>query len=502
MFERDQQTSFRPKACFYDAQGSRETDAAAREILGVSGTELMQRAASAALTLLLQTYPSASALSVWCGKGHNGGDGYWLAAMAAERGLKVQVVSMHAADELVEETAQAHAQVAAQTARHEDYVPGETVPQGDVIVDALLGTGVSGAPREPYALALETLKESQLPIFSLDVPSGLDASTGHAEYALRARHTATFITRKVGLYTGHGAATAGDVSYLDLGVPETACAEPVALPLSFDPRMLPAIATDSYKHARGHVVVIGGDRGMPGAVTLAAEAALRAGAGLVTVVTHIEHAQIIVSRRPEVMVAPVEALPSLLEQADMLVFGCGLGRGDWGRDLFGCVQDSNCPVLIDADGLFHLAAMGTWAGGELYITPHSGEAARLLGLDGAAIEADRLSAAHDLQVRYHCTSVVLKGPGSVVYDGSSYICTQGNPGMATAGSGDVLAGIAGALLAGVYRQGVSPQIQFRQAVALHSAAGDAAAQQLGQRAMLASDIVSALPAVMETTSDV
>jgi NAD(P)H-hydrate epimerase len=264
--------------------------------------------------------------------------------------------------------------------------------------------------------------------------------------------------------------------------------------------MLPGLEVNTYKHRQGHVVIAGGDDNMPGAVIMAAEAALRVGAGMVTVLTRAQHTSALVSRTPEVMVLGFSEsdddvqVKELLSKASCVVLGPGLGRSPWSKSLFDQVQASGRPALVDADGLYWLAAEGAWHGGALTITPHVAEASRLLGLEADAVQADRLAAARQLAQQYACQGV-LKGAGSVVFtenDARLAICGHGNPGMASAGMGDVLSGVLGGMLG--YTGGpFSPLQALNAGVALHSAAADHAALELGERSLQATDVIAALP---------
>lgn len=493
----------------FDAAQCQRLDVAARQTLGVQNIELMQQAAEAAFSILLRQFPDVRSLSIWCGKGHNGGDGLLLAALAQSYGLRVQCICLDS-----RERYQGDVQVALDQAERAGVVlqhaPVDPQIEGDVLVDAMLGTGVSDAPRPHYAQAIERLNGSSLPVVSLDVPSGLDVSTGAAPGAVvNAALTITFIVDKVGLRTGAGQRWGGEIALADLGVPTTLQEAgqqevPRAQLLHWRAELRPPLAVDAYKHSRGHVLVVGGDQGMPGAVLLAASAALRSGAGMVTVASRPEHAAVVVTRTPELMLidAASAALEAKLSQADLVVLGPGLGRQAWGRDVYQRVAASGRPVLADADALFWLAEAGTWPGGPLYLTPHSAEASRLVELPVSDLERNRLYYAQLLRERFGAVAALLKGPGSVISSGGTcWVCAHGNPGMATAGMGDVLAGVAGGMLAGCYRAGQDADAcaqAFAGAVALHSAAGDIAAERMGQISLLASDVVEALPTALRT----
>jgi hydroxyethylthiazole kinase-like uncharacterized protein yjeF len=482
----------------YDAKGSRVADERARQVLDVSAAALMTRAARAAFDVLLQRYPHIKAVSVWCGKGNNGGDAFLLAAMAQDLGLAVQLVRVAPLEELSGDALAAHQRALKAGILPVDY-GSDLIVRGDVIVDGLLGTGVHGTPCAAYTDAIAAINASAAPVLSIDVPSGVDVSSGDTPgVAVQAEVTVTFITSKVGLATGAGLHMAGDVVFASLGVPDEIYPPTKFSRLAWLPDSLATLNQRAYKHEHGHALVIGGATGMAGAIVLASRAALRAGTGLASVVTMPAHAAIVIGATPEAMVVTDAQLEQKFSDANVLVVGPGLGRVGWGVELYRRAEASGLPTVLDADGLYHLAEAQQWLGGRLFITPHSGEAARLLQISPAVIEADRLGSAQMLAERFNA-DVALKGPGTVVASALGdevSICQHGNPGMASAGMGDVLAGLLGGLLAGPFRRGqVELSDLFAQGVALHSAAADHAAQSVGQRSLLASDVVDALPAM-------
>jgi ADP-dependent NAD(P)H-hydrate dehydratase / NAD(P)H-hydrate epimerase len=487
----------------FGAQGSRAIDAYAIKHLPIAGYTLMQRAGEAAFASLLQNFPGIKGVSVVCGKGNNAGDAYLVARHALELGLQTQVVSVIAPEQLSGDAALAYQDAVAAGVQIESDDTAQLT--GDVIVDGLLGTGLNGAPRPPFNEAIAHINASGKPVLSIDIPSGVSADTGAvAGDAVRARVTVSFITRKLGLYTGAGVSYAGQREFADLGVPAQMYTADGYPRLFWSPADLPDMDANTYKHRQGHIVVAGGDADMPGAVSMAAAAALRVGGGMVTALTRDTHRSAIVGRIPEVMVHGYHSenttgAEQLLERASLIVLGPGLGRGDWGRALYQQVQQANKPTVLDADGLYWLAQAGGWQGGPLTITPHVGEAARLLNCPAAQVQNDRIGCARTLAAEYACQGV-LKGVGSVVFakDGKQLaICAHGNPGMATAGMGDVLSGVLGGLLAGEAVAGVPQSYTILAAgVALHSAAADHAVQHTGLRSLLASDVIAALPELL------
>ena len=493
----------------YDADASREIDAYAISHLGVSGYELMNRAADAAFTNLLQHFAGLTSVLVWCGKGNNAGDAYLVALRALQFGIRTQVIALVEPDQLTGDAAKAHQAAVAAGVSIVSGIP-DPLPLADVIIDGLLGTGLNGPPREPFAQGIAAINDAPAPVLSIDIPSGVSAATGAVfGAAVRAEITVSFITRKLGLYTGAGVSYAGLREFADLGVPGDMYVADGITWLRWQPTLLPALDANTYKHRQGHVVVAGGDDSMPGAVAMATEAALRVGAGMVTALTRVQHTAALVARSPEVMVrgiaepgeqdeAQLAESVALLARADLVVLGPGLGRSTWSEALYELVEASGKPTVLDADGLYWLAEHGSWRGGDLTITPHVAEAARLLGNNPAEVQNDRFAACRELAQRLHCRGV-LKGAGSITFarqGGELALCAHGNPGMATAGMGDVLSGVVGGLLAAVVDDPAVCDARLAGAVALHSAAGDAAAEQVGERSLVATDVIRSLPALL------
>lgn len=469
----------------YTAAQTRELDRRAIRA-GIPGYALMTRAGEAAFQVLRERWPAATRIVVLAGPGNNGGDGYVLARLAWTQHLDVKLVTVGNHDALAGDAALAANE--ATRARVPEKSWSGSLPPADIYVDALFGTGLNKPVSGDFATAIAALNRSGRPVLALDIPSGLQADTG-AELgeAVRAEATVTFIGLKAGLLTGRGPALAGALHFAGLDVPPAIFDDLPPLAQRLDPADLDRTGRrprDAHKGQNGHVLIVGGNHGMAGAVALAGEAALRSGAGLVSVATRSAHAAVLTGRRPELMCHGVEdagALVPLLARADVVVLGPGLGRDDWSRALYGAVLDSGLPLVLDADALNLLAQMpenrGSWV-----LTPHPGEAARLLGLTTAEVQADRFAALAALRERYG-GHIVLKGAGSLVGgDEGTFLCPCGNPGMATAGMGDVLSGVTGALLA----QHIGGAVPL--AVLLHAHAGDQAAIAGGERGLLASDL--------------
>lgn len=446
---------------------------------GTPGFELMQRAAHAAWRALRRRWPEAGEITVMAGRGNNAGDGYLVAALAQRAGWRVRVLAVGDPAALVGDAALACAEARATGV---NILPwSECAPMAGVVVDALLGTGLSGAVREPYAQAIRMLNQSGLPVLAVDIPSGLHADNGaRLGVAVRADLTVTFIALKLGLFTGLGPELCGELQFDDLQGDAQLLAAAPSVAQRLDPANLPRLAARSplaHKGQFGHLLVIGGDLGMGGAALLSADSALRAGAGLVSLATRAEHVAAALVRRPEIMCAAVASanqLLALVERADVCVVGPGLGQAAWGRSLLSGVSGIKQPQVWDADALNLLAAGQVAAPRQGVLTPHPGEAARLLGIETAALQADRPAAARALAQRFGLV-VVLKGAGSLIAapDGRLALCDRGHPAMAGAGLGDVLAGLIGALLA----QGMAPFEAACLAVWLHARAGEVLAVQ-------------------------
>ena len=459
----------------------------------------MQRAGQAAFHQLQQHWPEARRVVVCLGKGNNAGDGLIVALLAYQQGLEVSLLAVEegfsptgAAAEALDACLQAGLQL--------KPVACDLILDADVVVDALLGIGLTGEVREPYAKMIANINESAVPVLSLDTPSGLSVDTGTvAGCAVHAKMTVTFVGLKQGLFTSQAVAHTGRIVLDTLGIADSVYEQvpPSAELLTWSSmkELLPRRARDAHKGCHGHVLVIGGDYGMGGAVRIAAESALRAGAGLVSVATRPEHVNVVSGARPEIMCHQVtnsEDLLPLLERASVVVIGPGLGKTDWALGLMQCVLSSDLPKVLDADAL-NLLSMHPCQRDDWILTPHPGEASRLLGCSVLDLQQDRFASARNILAQYGGV-LVLKGPGSIVQcrDKLPKICPVGNPGMATAGMGDVLAGVIGGLLS----QGLSLSEAARVGTLVHSRAADMAAAKDGERGLLATDLLPYLREMM------
>lgn len=480
----------------YDVAQVRAIDRRAIAACGGDGAVLMRRAGAAALRRLRVRWPQAQRLLVACGRGNNGGDAWVVARLAHEAGLAVEVVALPGAPNTAEARAMREAALAVGvTAR--DHAPGEPLRAVDVVVDGVLGIGLAQAPDGVAAALIEAIAAQRSPVLALDLPSGLDADSGHARGScVRAALTVTFIAAKRGLWTGDAPAHTGEVALetLDLDPALVAAETPSVHVWSREDlrRALPPRGPTLHKGQAGHVLVVGGDEGYGGAVRLAAEAAARAGAGLVSIATRAANVAPILAARPELMPRPVEdaqSLAALAMRADIVAVGPGLGQGSWGRRLLEAAFALGKPCVVDADALNLLAGERVAPPPGSVLTPHPGEAARLLGTDAVAINGDRFAAAQALAGR-HGAVALLKGAGTVIAapDGALSLCPVAEPGMASGGMGDVLTGVIAALRA----QGLDAWTAAGCGALAHAGAASAAARRDGARGLLAGDVIDGL----------
>ena len=482
----------------------RNVDQQTHKALGISEFDLMCKAGEAALHVLASQWPPAQRILVLCGTGNNGGDGWVLARLAAEAGYDCQVALFGAPSRI-----SGPARLAWNAWRDGalgEHLNAEDLSSDrleadhyDVVVDALTGIGLSGPARDTFIDLVTMVNESSVPVLSLDVPSGSDADTGSViGGAVQATTTVTFIAHKPGLLTGPALNHVGQLMLADLGaqasVFESCHADGFRISASAA-RRLPERSLTAHKGVFGHVLVIGGNRGMGGAALLAAGAALRSGAGLVSLATRSEHVTAALTRHPELMVTGLDdaaMLPGLCDDKRVIVIGPGLGQDDWAKQCLEHALSAGVPLVCDADALNVIAANEVTIPPEipLIVTPHPGEASRLAGVTTSEIESDRVTWAKRLAERTAAV-VVLKGAGTVIAPPSEEsplcICAGGNPGMATGGMGDVLAGLIGALLA----QGLTTIEASTLGVAIHARSGDQAWARFGV-GLTASDVAEGL----------
>ncbi|GEA02706.1 bifunctional NAD(P)H-hydrate repair enzyme [Alteromonas sp. KUL17] len=447
----------------------------------------------------LELMPNSDVYLVLVGQGNNAGDGYIAAINAKLAGKQVHLCAVEPERTLDGDAGKAQ-QRWLDSGGSINGFDAALLEKSDVVIDALLGTGINSYIRNEFADIIDAVNASSTPVVSVDVPSGLDANTGQSlGRCVQADITVTFVGIKPGLVTGAGKQSCGKLVYADLGIGKAfqALAKASATMLNIDhfngmgPREI-----NSHKGTYGRLLCIGGNRGTAGAIRLASEAALRSGAGMVRVYTHESSVVQVSAGRPELMVTDFN-LEDALAWATCVVIGPGLGQDEWAESAFETTmkhcQSQNKPVVIDADALNLLCQQSTaYTLSDSILTPHAGEAARLLGVSIDDVESDRFNYARQCSQRYHAVCV-LKGAGTLIdNEKKTWVCRHGNPGMATAGSGDVLSGILGALLA----QGVETDIAAKYGVVLHAKAGDDIAQLYGQRGMIASDLFDAVRALI------
>ncbi len=510
-----------------DVEQLRASDAWAIEERRIPGVDLMERAGEGLFEIVWKHAPPGEVVVV-CGGGNNGGDGYVVARLLRQAGRSVTV--LHTSDP---------AKLTGDAAAMRDRLVGEpalpfaagALDGAAVIVDAMLGTGFSGSPREPVASAIAAINGADAFVVAADVPSCVDAATGAvAGEAVCATITATFHAAMPGLWIAPGKAYVGEVVVVDIGIPEGGPAKPwVGLIGAGVLATYPRRGAESTKFASGHVLVAGGARGLTGAPCLASMAAMRAGAGYVTACVPDALNDIFEIKLTEVMSAPLpddggshteagagEVLERSAARGGAVVLGPGLGRSEGAFAFARAVAlGVDVPLVLDADGLNAFAGdggAGAAAGGgdvsrgpgpevlaarsaPTILTPHAGELGRLLGVDSDAIAAHRLDHAREA-ARRSGAIVVLKGDDTLVAEpeGRVGISRGGSPALATAGTGDVLSGVLGAFLA----RGMQPFEAACAAVYLHAEAGRRAASALGgPDGVIASDVVDQLAQTLE-----
>ncbi|MCG6241354.1 NAD(P)H-hydrate dehydratase [Vibrio diabolicus] len=493
----------------YTAEQVKNGETLAAQMAGVSMYSLMQRAGMAVYERFLHLYPKSKNILVICGKGNNGGDGYVFASLAKQAQLNVQVFQLGDVTALKGDALRAYQDWQSIDGVNNDWDEWNTaLLEADVIIDAMLGTGLSGEVRSEYRRYIEQINQIHTPVIAVDIPSGLCANTGAIlGDAIHAEHTVTFIGVKQGLCTGQARDRVGELHFCGLGVNVEFDSIEVESALGIDHQVVSRLMLKpnptAHKGDNGKLLCVGGNQGMSGAIRLCSSAAVRSGAGLTAAITHPSSLIPLQIGCPEVMSQSITAdllrdtendLTKRIRWAEVLVFGPGFGDDEWAYQAYQYLAQEQKPKVVDADGLNILAMLSQRCDGTLVcdnqrvITPHPGEAARLLNVTTQQIESDRYSAARQLQERYGGV-VVLKGAGTLIYDGTRmYVCLAGNAGMATGGMGDVLSGVIGALLA----KGLPISVAARLGVVLHSHAADINVSQHGQVGLLASDVIGTL----------
>lgn len=462
---------------------------------GISVDLLMQRAGKSACCELRKRWPKIKNITVVCGKGNNAGDGYVVAYFARQAKFKVKILQLVPDVELRGAAKRAALKCQKLKIKTEHFTP-EGLKGSQLIVDAILGTGLVKEVSNKFQAAIAVINASNIPVLALDVPSGLDADTGMVlGQAIVASATITFIALKIGLFVGEARDHCGEIVSNDLALPPQllSLVAPDAQKLNLAEELSPLLPRkrNSHKGNFGLVLVIGGDYGMGGAVRMAAEAALKVGAGLVTVATRHENVSTINAARPEIIAYGVDTekdLRPLLGKASVVVIGPGLGTAPWGKSLFAAaLAADDKPLVVDADGLNILAATTTRrVSANWILTPHPGEAAKLLGISNHQIQIDRLGAVQKINYTFGGVTV-LKGAGTLIATAGARIrlCDAGNPGMATAGMGDILSG----MIAGLLAEGLGGFDAAKLGVLVHALAGDAVTKKYGMLGILALDLL-------------
>jgi len=496
---------------------------------GIPAYTLMKRAGEAVFNVIQKKYPQCKNILALCGAGNNAGDGYVVARLAKQAGYNVCVISLTDTATLKNEALLAYQDWLSQDCLSmggNDVTDKALINDADIIVDALLGTGLAREVTGEWAQWIAAVNDSIKPVISVDIPSGLIADTGVISgHAIQADVTVSFIGLKQGMFTAQGKDVCGEIMFNDLALPaelyqQVEC--DTRLIKEIDYSLLPKRKASSHKGCFGHVLIVGGNTGMPGAVILAAKAALRTGAGLVTIITVSDNLAAISCAVPEAMVRTCDIASlaevftaSFVNSVTHIAIGMGLGQDDWSLAVLRYCAKLNKPVLIDADALNLLAQQkinieSFFIESSLVITPHPGEAARLLSqessLSSADIQQNRFDAVKKLHRLFNNSKscvVVLKGSGTLIFDGQALtVCLFGNAAMAAPGMGDVLSGIIIALLAQGITHDVTHSIKVSSsdavqlAVCLHASAAQLVTQDK-TRGLLASDVVEALSEVLQ-----
>jgi len=484
----------------YKAEQVRNLDRTAIEKFSMPCEQLMANAGMAAFNWMKHYWPNLSHIAVFCGAGNNGGDGYVIARLAAEQGIDVSLYQFGNTASMSAD-AKSHRHKLPDSVQVVEDFDGLPVSV-ELVVDALLGTGLNSAVRGTWLAAIEAINKCRCPVLSVDIPSGLNADSGQImAAAVRADVTVSFIGLKQGMFTGQARNYCGEIHFESLDVPAAVYASEILQARRVEwakiKHLVKRRARTAHKGNFGHLLIVGGAPGFSGAIQLAGEAALRTGAGLVSLATDPFHAASLNLHRPELMVHVDDHdqhLEFLLSRASAVVFGPGSGQSDKVKLSLKRVLRSGLPLIIDADGLNLIAGdsdLIQYLGSHILLTPHPGEAARMLQMSVAEIEADRFAAVDALRRKYR-THVLLKGAGTLIIDADAVqpiaVCSDGNPGMASGGMGDVLSGICGSFSA----QGYSLDESAILGCCLHAAAADLQARQKGENGLLASDLFAAI----------
>jgi len=479
----------------YLSETVRQGEKRVAKALGIPMYDLMERAGESVFSVVETRFKQCRHILVVTGTGNNGGDGYVVARLALKSGYKVTLWQVGSAVKITGDAKTAEQRFLAKGGcilSPADHVDSSV----DLVIDGMLGTGLKGAVRDDVASVTRILNNTELPIVSIDAPSGLNTDTGRAlGETIRSAITVTFIAMKQGLVTGQARRYVGELLFAGLSVDSEFADCYEADSLLTNEGWLSALkerSQDSHKGTHGRLLIVGGGDGMSGAAYLAAAASLRTGTGLTALTVHDSSCLPVRSLLPEAMVSQTSELLSRLKWSSTICLGVGLGRLDWGQDVYQTVMKEAhaTPKVIDADGLYWLAKKRCEVGliENTIITPHPGEAAMLLDCSVTDVEDNRYRAVNQLCQKYQCVTV-LKGAGTLVSDGKkTVVCHAGNAGMATGGMGDVLAGVISSLLA----QGYQTFDAATLGTLIHSMAADHNAERHGQVGLMASDVLGSL----------
>ncbi|THB66292.1 MAG: NAD(P)H-hydrate dehydratase [Gammaproteobacteria bacterium] len=484
---------FRIENRLYSAAQNRELDRIAIEDFAIPGYELMQAAGYAVYE---QISPQARSVAIVCGEGNNGGDGFVIGRLLLEANRSVTLILIGKQENIQGDALLACSDFLAAGGIIEKDI--SLIDNHDTIIDAIFGTGLCRQVTDLHLQAIVKINAASATVIAVDVPSGCDATCGKIYgAAVYADITVSFIGNKSGLFTGSGKECCGRLIYRPLQVPQRVHTLPPYALSVFQEQIreyLPNRNRDSHKGDFGNILIIGGNYGMAGAAILCALGALRSGAGLVTIATRKEHVNAIFAAHPEIMTHAVESaaqLQPLIDKADVIVCGCGLGQDDWAREMFALTISTDKQLILDADALNQLAQAPTVLKESTIITPHPGEAARLLNCNTQEIQQNRYNSCRELSKKYGAITI-LKGAGTIIssalfsdiFNAEFLVLNNGNPGMATAGMGDLLSGIIAGLC------GQTDEL-YKAAIAaawIHSEAADIAAKG-GSAGMIASDLL-------------
>jgi len=470
----------------YTRQHAQQLDKNAIKLHGIAGFDLMQRAASFSLDVIQTYWPKARQLSIICGPGNNGGDGYALAKLAKHAGLTAKLYQV-GKPPLIGDAAKARLEAGALGLLPLSLTI-DALTETDVIIDGLFGIGLNRPVESPFLEAIDCINQANKPVLALDIPSGLDANTGQLlGNAVKADITTSFIVHKIGLFQNYGPDFSGKLLLNSLDIPTDILHSLPPIATSWQTQDMPRRhrIKNTHKGSYGQALLIGGNQGMFGAIALAGQACLRTGTGLVKIISRDEHLIPLTQMQPEFMCYTAKDFPAI--KASAIGIGPGLGQDNWAWQRYEETCQLDLPMVLDADAL-NCLALEPFHYERWVLTPHPAEAARLLEKSTQAIQQDRVSAIQALHKRYGGV-IVLKGTGTLIYDGYQLaLCHAGNPGMATGGMGDLLTGI----ITGLIAQGLELFDAARLGVEMHARAADRCVELQSEASLLPSDLIEQL----------